>query len=316
MITLRGLTKRYGERTAVNGLTLEVRPGKVTGFLGPNGAGKSTTMRMILGLDAPSEGSALIGGKRYVDLVNPLREVGALLEAKAVHPGRSARGHLLAEAHTHGIPAKRVDQILEFVGLADVARKRSGSFSLGMSQRLGIACALLGDPETLILDEPVNGLDPDGVRWVRDLVRALADQGRTVFMSSHLMTEMQLVADHLVIIGKGELIADAPMAELIAKSSGQSVRFRGRDTHGVEALAARLASDSVEVTRDGALELVVRGATVERVGDLCHELGVRVRELNAAEASLEQTYMRLTAGSVEYGESDSLRAANQQEAQV
>lgn len=315
MITLRGLTKRYGERAAVNGLTLEIAPGKVTGFLGPNGAGKSTTMRLLLGLDAPSEGAALIDGKGYGELADPLRKVGALLEAKAVHPGRSARGHLLAEAHTHAIPAKRVDQILEFVGLGEVARKRSGSFSLGMGQRLGIAGALLGDPEILILDEPVNGLDPDGVRWIRDLLRALADQGRTVFISSHLMTEMQMVADHLVIIGKGELIADAPMAELIAKSSGRSVRFRGPDARGVEALAGRLSGESVKVTRDSAFELVVRGATVERIGDLCHEMGIRVHELNPVEASLEQTYMRLTAGSVEYGESDSLRAGKQ-EAQV
>lgn len=315
MITLRGLTKRYGERAAVNGLTLDIAPGKVTGFLGPNGAGKSTTMRLLLGLDAPSEGAALIDGKRYGELADPLRKVGALLEAKAVHPGRSARGHLLAEAHTHAIPAKRVDRILEFVGLGEVARKRSGSFSLGMGQRLGIAGALLGDPEILILDEPVNGLDPDGVRWIRDLLRALADQGRTVFISSHLMTEMQMVADHLVIIGKGELIADAPMAELIAKSSGRSVRFRGPDARGVEALARRLSGESVKVTRDSAFELVVRGATVERIGDLCHEMGIRVHELNPVEASLEQTYMQLTAGSVEYGESDSLRAGKQ-EAQV
>ncbi|WP_405064216.1 ABC transporter ATP-binding protein [Kribbella sp. NBC_01505] len=317
MITLRGLTKRYGERTAVNGLTLEIAPGKVTGFLGPNGAGKSTTMRMILGLDAPSEGSALIDGTPYSSLSHPLRKVGALLEAKAVHPSRSARNHLLAEAHTHGIPVSRVDQILGVVGLTEVARKRSGSFSLGMGQRLGIAGALLGDPEVLIFDEPVNGLDPDGVRWIRDLVRSLADDGRTVFISSHLMSEMQLIADQLVIIGKGELIAYAPMAELMANASGQSVRLRSPDPRGIEALAGRLAGDSVAIQRDNPFELGIRGVPPERIGDLCFELGIRVHELNPLGASLEQTYMELTAGSVEYGESNSLRAtANHQKAQV
>ncbi|HEY0699647.1 MAG TPA: ATP-binding cassette domain-containing protein, partial [Micromonospora sp.] len=226
MITLRGLTKRFGAATAVDNLTLDLAPGLVTGFLGPNGAGKSTTMRMILGLDRPTAGQALIDGRRYAALRHPLREVGALLDAKAVHPGRSARRHLLAMARSNGIPARRVDEVLDTVGLTSVAGKRAGAYSLGMGQRLGIAGALLGDPGVLMFDEPVNGLDPDGVRWVRELMRSLAAEGRTVFVSSHLMSEMQLTADQLVVIGRGRLIADAPIAEVIAGSSLTAVLVR------------------------------------------------------------------------------------------
>lgn len=229
MITLRGLTKRHGDTVAVDGLTLDIEEGQVTGFLGPNGAGKSTTMRMILGLDRPSAGQALVDGKPYDALRHPVREVGSLLDAKALHPGRSARSHLVAQARSNGIPVRRVDEVLETVGLAAVARRRAGAFSLGMYQRLGIAGALLGDPHVLILDEPVNGLDPDGVRWVRQLVRAQAAQGRTVFLSSHLMSEMQLTADRLVVIGKGRLLADTPIAELLTAGTSASVRVRTAD---------------------------------------------------------------------------------------
>ncbi|MFH8983074.1 ABC transporter ATP-binding protein [Streptomyces varsoviensis] len=302
MLTLQGLTKRYGEKTAVDRLTLDVAPGKITGFLGPNGAGKSTTMRMILGLDHPTSGTALIKGKRYADLAHPLREVGALLDAKAVHPRRTAYRHLLAMARSHGIGAKRVDQVLDVAGLGEVAGKRAGSFSLGMGQRLGIAGALLGDPEVLMLDEPVNGLDPDGVLWIRNFLRSLAAEGRTVFVSSHLMSEMELTADRLIVIGKGKLIADAPMADILSRSSRNSVRVRGPEAEGLRLLADRLLEEAADVTWESAGELVVTGLSVERVGDLAHERHVRLHELRAVEASLEQAYMELTAGSVEYGQ--------------
>ncbi|MFE6158265.1 ABC transporter ATP-binding protein [Streptomyces sp. NPDC056486] len=302
MLTLRNLTKRYGEKTAVDALSLEVAPGKVTGFLGPNGAGKSTTMRMILGLDHPTSGTALIKGKRYADHAHPLREVGALLDAKAVHPRRSAYQHLLAMARSHGIPARRVDEVLDTTGLGDVAGKQAGSFSLGMGQRLGIAGALLGDPEVLMLDEPVNGLDPDGVLWIRRFLRSLAEQGRTVFVSSHLMSEMEVTADRLIVIGKGRLIADAPMRDILARSSRNAVRVRGPEADGLHALAGRLAPEAHDVRRVSAHELVVTGLTPERVGDLAHEGRVRLHELRAVEASLEEAYMELTAGSVEFGE--------------
>jgi len=302
MLTLRDLTKRYGEKTAVDGLSLEVAPGKITGFLGPNGAGKSTTMRMIVGLDHPTSGTALVKGKRYADHAHPLREVGALLDAKAVHPRRSAYKHLLAMARSHGIPARRVDEVLDATGLGDVAGKQAGSFSLGMGQRLGIAGALLGDPEVLMLDEPVNGLDPDGVLWIRRFLRSLAEQGRTVFVSSHLMSEMEVTADRLIVIGKGRLIADAPMRDILARSSRNAVRVRGPEADGLQALAARLAPEAHDVQRVSAHELVVTGLTPERVGDLAHEGHVRLHELRAVEASLEEAYMELTAGSVEFGE--------------
>ncbi|MET9918429.1 ABC transporter ATP-binding protein [Streptomyces sp. NPDC006435] len=302
MITLRGLTKRYGETVAVDGLTLDIEEGRVTGFLGPNGAGKSTTMRMILGLDRPSGGEALIDGKPYSSFRHPIREVGALLDAKALHPARSARAHLVAQARSNGIATSRVDEVLETVGLAKVARRPAGAFSLGMYQRLGVAGALLGDPKVLVLDEPVNGLDPDGVRWVRELVRSLAAEGRTVFLSSHLMSEMQLTADQLVIIGRGRLLADTPMADLLAGSSSASVRVRTPDPDDLRTLADRLRrGDGVRVEVPSADEIVVRGLGVEEVGDLAHGLGVRLHELRAVSASLEQAYMELTARSVEYG---------------
>ncbi|MFE0602864.1 ABC transporter ATP-binding protein [Streptomyces sp. NPDC058892] len=301
MITLRGLTKRYGETIAVDGLSLDIKSGQVTGFLGPNGAGKSTTMRMILGLDHPSGGEALIDGKPYSSMRHPIREVGALLDAKALHPARSARSHLVAQARSNGIPLRRVDEVLETVGLAKVARRSAGAFSLGMYQRLGVAGALLGDPQVLIFDEPVNGLDPDGVRWVRELVRSLAAEGRTVFLSSHLMSEMQLTADQLVIIGRGKLLADTPMANLLASSSLSSVRMRTPDVAHLRTLIDHLRKDGdVNVESPAADELVVKGRSVEQIGDLAYRLGLRLHELRTVSASLEQVYMELTAQSVEY----------------
>jgi ABC-2 type transport system ATP-binding protein len=301
MITFRALTKRYGEKTAVDGLTFDLAAGKVTGFLGPNGAGKSTTLRMLLGLDLPTSGTALVDGKRYAELRHPLREVGALLDAKALHPGRSAGKHLLAMARSNGIPERRVEEVLATVGLTDVAGKRAGQFSLGMGQRLGIAGALLGDPGILLFDEPVNGLDPDGVRWVRQLMRSLAEQGRTIFVSSHLMSEMQLTADHLVVIGRGKLLADAPIDEFIARNSEASVRVRLPHPAERAALADRVRALGASIMDGETGELVVHGVTVARIGDLAHELGVRLHGLTEHRASLEQAYMELTASSVEYG---------------
>ncbi|RKS71644.1 ABC-2 type transport system ATP-binding protein [Actinomadura pelletieri DSM 43383] len=298
MITLRGLTKRFGDKTAVDGVTVEVAAGKVTGFLGPNGAGKSTTMRMIVGLDRPTAGEALVGGRRYLGLPRPLREVGALLDAGFVHPGRSARAHLLAMARSNGIPRPRVDEVLGIVGLESVAGKRVGSFSLGMRQRLGIAGALLGDPAVLMFDEPVNGLDPDGVLWVRRLMRGLAAEGRTVFVSSHLMSEMQLTADRLVVLGRGRVLADASIRDVIARGSGDGVRVR---SPRASELAARLAAVGAAVRRTTDEELQVTGLSVERVGLMAHEISVPVLELSAVTASLEEAYMNLTGASVEYG---------------
>ncbi|MFI6964505.1 ABC transporter ATP-binding protein [Streptomyces sp. NPDC050255] len=300
MITLREVTKQYGATVAVDHLNLEIPAGRVTGFLGPNGAGKSTTMRMIMGLDRPTSGEALIHGKPYAAMKYPLREVGALLDAKALHPGRSAQGHLLAMARTNGIPRKRVSEVLEIVGLEKVARKRAGSFSLGMGQRLGIAGALLGDPQVLLFDEPVNGLDPDGVRWVRELMRSLAAEGRTVFVSSHLMSEMQLTADHLVVIGRGRLLADDAIEQVIARSSLTAVRVRTPDSHGLDKLTAGLATPDVGIQRNSDHEIMVSGTTVESIGDLAFDLGVRLHELRVVEASLEEAYMEMTAESVEY----------------
>ncbi len=301
MITLRGLTKRYGEKTVVDTLTCDVAAGRVTGFLGPNGAGKSTTMRMTVGLDHPQAGEALVGGRRYAELRHPLREVGALLDAKARHPGRSAGKHLLAMARSNGIAATRVEEVLATVGLSDVAGQRAGQFSLGMGQRLGIAGALLGDPGVLLFDEPVNGLDPDGVRWVRQLMRSLAAEGRTVFVSSHLMSEMQLTADHLVVIGKGKLLADAPVAEFIASNSRTTVSVRVPGDGDRAALERRLRTEGGLTHPGEPGELVVEGLGVTRVGDLVHELGIRVHGLAERTASLEQAYLELTASSVEYG---------------
>ncbi|MFI0411411.1 ABC transporter ATP-binding protein [Actinomadura sp. 3N508] len=298
MITLRGLTKRYGDKTAVDRLSLEVAAGKVTGFLGPNGAGKSTTMRMIVGLDHPSEGEALVGGRGYAGMPRPIREVGALLDAGSVHPGRSARAHLVAMARSNGIPRARVDEVLGLVGLESVAGRRVGAYSLGMRQRLGIAGALLGDPAVLMFDEPVNGLDPDGVLWVRRLMRGLAAEGRTVFVSSHLMSEMQRTADRLVVLGRGRLLTDAPMAEVIARGPGNAVRVR---SPRASELAERLAAVGAEVHRPDETELRVTGLPMDRVGLMAHEAGVPVLELSAVEASLEEAYMDLTGTSVEYG---------------
>ena len=297
MIEAHGLAKRYGDTLAVDDLTFKVRPGHVTGFLGPNGAGKSTTMRMILGLDRPTDGHALLAGRAYQDLKEPLREVGALLEADAVHPGRSARDHLRAAARSNGIPSSRVDEVLEQVGLTAVAGRRVKGYSLGMRQRLGIAGALLGDPGILLLDEPVNGLDADGVRWVRDLVRTLAAGGRTVLVSSHLMSEMQQTADHLLIIGRGRLIADAPATDVIARSSREIVRARTPDA---QRLKAHLLGLGVAVEEVDDRELLITGASAERVGHAAHTVGVPLHELTTVQGSLEQAYMELTASSLEY----------------
>ncbi|MFG2055199.1 ABC transporter ATP-binding protein [Micromonospora sp. NPDC048930] len=300
MITLRGLTKRFGTATAVDDLTVDIGPGQVTGFLGPNGAGKSTTMRMVLGLDRPTAGRALVNGRSYRELRHPLHEVGALLDATGVHPTRSGRAHLWAMARSNGIPARRVDEVLDLVGLDGRAAAKPGrALSLGMGQRLGIAGALLGDPPVLLLDEPVNGLDPDGVRWIRRFTRSLADEGRTVLISSHLMSEMQQTADRVVVLGRGRLIADAPLAELIAARPAASVRVRGPEPAGLAALGARLAAEGANVAPDGD-GLTVRGAPAARVGDLAYELGVRVHELTPVAASLEEAFLELTAGSVEY----------------
>lgn len=300
MITLRGLTKRFGAIAAVDDLTVEIRPGQVTGFLGPNGAGKSTTMRMVLGLDRPTAGQALVNGRPYRELRHPLHEVGALLDATGVHPARSGRAHLVAMARSNGIPARRVDEVLDLVGLdARAAGKPGRALSLGMGQRLGIAGALLGDPPVLLLDEPVNGLDPDGVRWIRRFTRGLADEGRTVLISSHLMSEMQQTADRVVVLGRGRLVADAPLAELIAARPASSVRVRGPEPAGLAALEARLAAEGATVDADGD-GLTVAGVTAGRVGDLAYELGVRLHELTPVAASLEEAFLELTAGSVEY----------------
>jgi ABC-2 type transport system ATP-binding protein len=291
MISLHGLTKRYGEITAVDDLSLELAPGEVTGFLGPNGAGKSTTMRMILGLDAPTSGEALIGGRRYAELDPPLRTIGALLDAKAVHPARSGRDHLRAMALSQGIPFSRVEEVLALTGMTDAARRRAGTYSLGMSQRLGIAGALLGDPQVLMLDEPVNGLDPDGVRWIRILLRSLAAEGRTVFVSSHLMSEMERTADRLIVLGRGRLIADEPIDRLTA---GTSVRVRGPELQP-------LADSLPDASWTGPEELTIVGPSPEEIGRRAHALGLMLYELRPLDVSLEETYMQLTADSTEYG---------------
>ena len=297
MIEVRGLTKRYGAKTAVDDLTFGIEPGKVTGFLGPNGAGKTTTMRCILGLDYPDEGTVAVDGKSYHDLAYPMREVGALLDAKAVHGGRSARNHLLCLAQTNSLPRRRVGEVLELVGLTEVAGKRSKGFSLGMSQRLGIAATLLGDPKVLMFDEPVNGLDPEGILWIRNLMRALAAEGRTVFVSSHLMSEMEHTADHLIVIGRGKLIADCTMSEFIAGSSGAWVRVR---TPSVDQLMRAINAQGATAAagEDGSIE--VRGMTTEQLGDLAFSEGIRLHELTTVRASLEEAFMELTASSVEY----------------
>jgi ABC-2 type transport system ATP-binding protein len=297
MIEVRGLTKRYGDKVAVNDLSFGIERGKVTGFLGPNGAGKTTTMRLILGLDYADEGQVTVDGKRYPNLAYPMREVGALLDAKAVHGGRSAYNHLLCLAQTNNLPKQRVGEVLELVGLSEVARKRSKGFSLGMSQRLGIAGTLLGDPKVLMFDEPVNGLDPEGILWIRNLMKALAAEGRTVFVSSHLMSEMENTADHLIVIGKGKLIADCTMAEFIARSSGAAVRVK---TPSADQLVLALAAKGGTATADSDGTLLVHGMAADAVGDIAFEEGIRLHELSMQRASLEEAFMELTADSVEY----------------
>jgi ABC-2 type transport system ATP-binding protein len=297
MIEVRGLTKRYGDKIAVNDLTFGIEPSKVTGFLGPNGAGKTTTMRCILGLDYPDTGTVIIDGKAFRDYAYPMREVGALLDAKAVHGGRSAYNHLLCLAQTNNLPKRRVGEVLELVGLTEVAKKRSKGFSLGMSQRLGIAATLLGDPKMVMFDEPVNGLDPEGILWIRNLMKALAAEGRTVFVSSHLMSEMEHTADHLIVIGRGKLIADCTMKEFVASASGAAVRVR---TPSADLLIAAVsAKDATAVIGDdGSIE--VRGMSVEQVGDVAFNEGIRLHELTTVRASLEEAFMELTADSLEY----------------
>jgi ABC-2 type transport system ATP-binding protein len=298
MIDAHQLTKRYGEKTAVDRLDFTVRPGIVTGFLGPNGAGKSTTMRMILGLDAPTSGSVTVNGRRYAEHSAPLQEVGALLEAKSVHPGRSAVDHLLAQAYTHGIPRRRVDEVIELAGLQSVAKQRAGKFSLGMGQRLGIAAALLGDPATVMLDEPVNGLDPEGVLWIRNLLLGLAAEGRTVFVSSHLMSEMALVAEHLIIVGRGRLLADTTVDELVRDAGGDTVQVATADPARLREV---LAGPGVGITgHAGSEELQVTGMTARAIGLKAAEHGIALFELTARTVSLEEAFMDLTRDSVEY----------------
>ncbi|MDP5183991.1 ATP-binding cassette domain-containing protein [Blastococcus sp. BMG 814] len=295
MIELRGLTKRYRARLAVDRLTVTVEPGRVTGFLGPNGSGKTTTMRCILGLARPTAGTATVLGRAYRDLAHPVREVGALVDPRARHPGRTAHAHLLTLARSNALPPHRVDDVVELVGLAPVAHERVRGFSLGMAQRLGIAGALLGDPEVLLLDEPVNGLDPEGIRWVRGLLRDLADEGRTVLVSSHLMSEMQDTADHLVVLGRGRLLADVPMAELLGAYA--AVRVRSPQAP-LLASAVQRAGGHVELEIDGALR--IDGLAAADVGDLAHEIGVRLHELSPVAGSLEEAYLALTGDDVEY----------------
>jgi ABC-2 type transport system ATP-binding protein len=297
MIKVTGITKRYGGTLAVDDLSFDVKPGQVTGFLGPNGSGKSTTMRMIMGLDRPDAGQTTVNGVTYGRLGWPLREVGALLEARAIHPGRSAENHLLALAQTNDIPRSRVDEVLDVVGLTSVAHKRAGTFSLGMGQRLGIASALLGDPSVLLFDEPINGLDPEGIRWVRNLLKGLGREGRTVFVSSHLMSEMALTADHLVVIGRGRLIAEMPVADFIAQSSQQFVRVRTVQPNEFrEAMQSNGATVAQE--EDGALSVV--GLNAEEIGDIAFDRRLPLHELSPQLASLEEAFMELTQDSVDY----------------
>jgi len=292
-----GLTKRYANKVAVDDLSFVVKPGTVTGFLGPNGAGKSTTFRCILGLDRPTAGSVTVNGRSYRDIPAPLHEVGALLEARSVHPGRSARNHLRMLAATHGISSRRADEVLEMVGIDDVADRRVGGFSLGMGQRLGVAVALLGDPQVLLLDEPVNGLDPEGIRWIRQLLRDLAAEGRTIFVSSHLMSEMAQTAEHVIVIGRGKLIADASIEQIVSAASGARVRVRSprRDE-----LTAVLTGQGLTVTSVDADALDVAGATAAAIGDLAFANGIVLHELTTQEATLEEAYMQLTAEDVEF----------------
>ncbi|WP_030708180.1 ABC transporter ATP-binding protein [Streptomyces sp. NRRL F-2580] len=298
MIELEGLTKRFGAKTAVDNLSFQVRPGVVTGFLGPNGAGKSTTMRMMLDLDNPTSGTVRIDGKHYRELPEPLKHIGALLDAKAMHGGRSAYNNLLCLAQSNEIPQSRVDEVLDLVGLTAVAKKKSKGFSLGMGQRLGIASALLGDPEILMFDEPVNGLDPEGILWIRNLMKGLAAEGRTIFVSSHLMSEMALTADHLVVIGQGRLLADLPMADFIQQNSRSYVRLRSPQQERLKDVLHDAGINAVSVPATGTLE--IDGASAEQLGELAARHQIVLHELSPQRASLEEAFMRMTADSVEY----------------
>jgi ABC-2 type transport system ATP-binding protein len=297
MIEAHGLTKDYGDKRAVDDLSFTVEPGVVTGFLGPNGSGKSTTMRLILGLDAPTAGSVTVNGKRYREHAAPLHEAGALLEARSVHTGRSAYNHLLALAQTHGIPRRRVDELIDLVGLHDVAKKRAGQFSLGMGQRLGIAAALIGDPQTVMLDEPVNGLDPEGIHWIRNLLKGLAAEGRTVFVSSHLMSEMALTADHLIVVGRGRLIADTSVDEFVSRASGNVVRVRSPQAAD---LAVQLAATGVTIVAVEPGLLEVTGLTAPQIGEAAAGRGIVLHELMPQQVSLEEAFMDLTRDDVEF----------------
>jgi ABC-2 type transport system ATP-binding protein len=298
VIEIHHVVKRYGDKTAVDDLDFTVKPGVVTGFLGPNGAGKSTTMRMIIGLDAPTSGRVTVNGKQYAKHTAPLQEVGALLEARSVHPGRSAHSHLLSLAYTHGIPRRRVDEVIDLAGLGKVAKKRAGSFSLGMGQRLGIAAALLGDPHTVMLDEPVNGLDPEGVLWIRTLLKGLAAEGRTVFVSSHLMSEMALTATNLVIVGQGKLLADTTVASFVEQAGGESVKVVCSDP---ERLRSLLVGPDVTATgQAGSETLYVSGLSAREIGGIAAEAGIAVYDLTQQVVSLEEAFMALTQDSVEY----------------
>ncbi|MFC9813064.1 ABC transporter ATP-binding protein [Streptomyces virginiae] len=298
MIELEGLTKRFGAKTAVNNLSFQVRPGVVTGFLGPNGAGKSTTMRMMLDLDNPTSGAVRIYGKRYRDLQEPLKHVGALLDAKAMHGGRTAYNNLLCLAQSNRIPERRVGEVLDLVGLTPVAKKKSKGFSLGMGQRLGIASALLGDPQILMFDEPVNGLDPEGILWIRNLMKGLAAEGRTIFVSSHLMSEMALTADHLIVIGQGRLLADTSMADFIHQNSRSYVRMRSPQQERLKDVLHEAGINAVSVPATGTLE--IDGAGAEQLGELAAQHQIVLHELSPQRASLEEAFMRMTADSVEY----------------
>jgi ABC-2 type transport system ATP-binding protein len=310
MIEARGLTKRYGSTLAVDHLDFDVQPGRVTGFLGPNGAGKSTTLRMVMGLDGPTAGTVTVDGRPYAEHRRPLFDVGAMLEARGIHPGRSAYNHLLCLAQSNGIHRKRVDEVLEIVGLASVAHKRVGGFSLGMGQRLGIGAALLGDPGVLILDEPVNGLDPEGIVWIRELMKSLAAEGRTVFVSSHLMSEMALTADHLIVIGRGRLMAESSVADFIERSSHNSVRVRSPN---IERLAPLLTGDGVTVRPDDEGAITVSGMSEAAIGDVAAVYGVTLHELSPQNASLEEAFMELTRDSVDFHGSDTATHSPQTE---
>jgi ABC-2 type transport system ATP-binding protein len=300
VIEARNLTKDYADKRAVDDLSFDVHPGIVTGFLGPNGSGKSTTMRLILGLDRPTKGDVKVNGKHYREHAAPLHEVGALLEARSVHTGRSARNHLLALAQTHGIPRSRVDELIDVVGLHDVSKKRAGQFSLGMGQRLGIATALLGDPQTVMLDEPVNGLDPEGIHWIRNLLKSLAAEGRTVFVSSHLMSEMSLTADHLIVIGRGKLIADTSVADFLAGASKQLVHVRTPQAAALREVISGLGG-TVSEAEVGLLE--VSGLTAEQIGEAAAAQKIVLHELTPHQASLEEAFMDLTRGELEFAAS-------------